>query len=71
MCSRVEGLLHKHGLSGILTKKSNGAELHDLGGQLILLRREVFFAIKPYSVDLCDMWHRFVETTYSPSRILQ
>ena len=28
-------------------------------------------AIKQYSLDMCGMWHRLVETTYSPSRILK
>ena len=27
-------------------------------------------AIKPYSLEVYGMWHRLVETTYFPSRIL-
>ena len=36
-----------------------------------LLGKEMTLAINPYSHQLCGIWHRFVETTYPPSRILQ
>ena len=49
--------LHKYGLSRSPTKKEcNGVKSHDLGGQLILPRREgqeISLAIKPYSLVLC------------------
>ena len=53
--------LHKHGVSLSPTKKANGVQLHDLSGQLITA----------YLFQLYGMWHRLVESTYSPSRILQ
>ena len=33
--------------------------------------QQISLAIKPYSLELCSMWNYLVETTYSPSRILQ
>ena len=71
-CLRVEGLSTKI-LSLAPQKKSNDVKSRDLGGQLIskLRGQEMSLAIKNYLLDLCGMWHRLIETTYSPSRILQ
>ena len=37
----------------------------------ILCGQEISLAINLYSLQLCSMWHRLVESTYSSSRILQ
>ena len=73
----LKGNLHKHGLSLSPTKESL-----ILSNRMILVAslyrhddklrgQETPLAIEPYTLKLCGMWRLLIETTYSPSCILQ